>query len=463
MKKLYQIMAVLVILSMLIACTPAVSTPEPVKSTNVPADVPAATEKPAPTEPVSSEPAKVIELTLWHQESPPRRVEAFQKIIDRFNTENPTIKVIQAPQSWAEIYAKLYASIEAKNPPDILFSIPDMTMAMKLTGAVTPVEDIVNEIDAKYDMLDSQITPYQYDDHIWAVPMWGMTHLLCYNVKEFEEAGISHPLNNWDELLSAGEKLTKDGKFGIGFPASQLMMTDQNVYNYMVTNSCELFDKDGNVAVDSEQCVESFDYYAKLLKFAPPDVVSWNWGDSEMAFIAENIATIQLFPSLAEWMKAEKEGKGPFTCQRIPYPDGGKNGSSSYSNGATVFTTDPEKLEAIKLFLTYLQEPATNGEWLSSWDAGVYLPLTKAGMESETFWSNETVKYYEDIIKLQFAATEDGKLFGFEYAPQPIIGRIAGENLLGQMAGKLAVGEMNAQEVCTWAAEQIRSWQSELE
>jgi len=405
---------------------------------------------------------EIVKLVLWHQESPPRRVEAFQKIIDRFNAEHPEIEVKQAPQSWGEIYPKLYASIEAGNPPDILFSIPDLTMAMKLTGAVTPVEDIVSEIESKYDMVDSQIAPYEYDGHIWAVPMWGMTHLLCFNEGVFDEEGISYPFNSWNELLEAGKKLTKDGKFGIGFPASQLMMTDQNVYNYMVTNNCEIFDEDGNVTLDSQKCVESFDFYDQLLDYAPPDVVTWFWGDSEMLFLAENIYTIQLFPSLAEWMKAEKEGKGPFNCMEIPYPEGGRDGAASYSNGATVFTKDPARLEAIKTFLLYLHEPDVNGEWLSNWDAGVYLPITKASMESDTFWSNEVVKYYEDIIKLQFAATEDGKLFGFEYAPQPVIGKIAGENLLGQMAGRLAVDKMTAEEVVKWGADMIRTWQEEM-
>ncbi len=83
-------------------------------------------------------------------------------------------------------------------------------------------------------------------------------------------------------------------------------------------------------------------------------------------------------------------------------------------------------------------------------------------MESETFWANEVVKYYEDIVKLQFTATEDGKLFGFEYVPQPVIGKIAGENLLGQMAGRLAVDQMTAEEVVKWGADMIRAWQEEM-
>ena len=217
-----------------------------------------------------------------------------------------------------------------------------------------------------------------------------------------------------------------------------------------------------HLIVGTNYCVESFAFYDQLLDYAPPDVVTWFWGDSEMLFLAENIYTIQLFPSLAEWMKAEKEDKGPFNCMTIPYPEGGRDGAASYSNGATVFTKDPVRLEAIKTFLIYLHEPDVNGEWLSNWDAGVYLPITKASMESETFWSNEVVKYYEDIVKLQFAATEDGKLFGFEYAPQPVIGKIAGENLLGQMAGRLAVDQMTAEEVVKWGADMIRAWQEEM-
>jgi len=425
---------------------------------------PAATEAPKATEEAVEAPAsaEVIEITLWHQESPPQRVESFQKLIDKFNETHPNIKVVQAPQSWAEIYAKLYASIEADNPPDVAFSIPDMSMAMKLTGALQPVDDIVGEIDGNYDLLDSQMTPYHYDGHYWSVPMWGMTHLLCYNQGVFDEAGISYPFKSWDEELAAAQKLTKDGKFGAAFPASQLMMTDQNIYNYMVTNNCEVFDADGNVAIDSEQCIESFEYYGELLKNAPPDVVSWNWGDNEMSFLTETSYMIQLFPAFGQWMEAEKEGKGPFSCMRVPYPEGGKYGSASYSNGAMIFTKDPERYAAVKEFLMYLHEPEVNGAWLSDWEPGVYLPITADAAKSDSYWSHPAISYFKDEVELQLEATADGKLFGFEYEPVPVIGRVAGENVLGQIAGKLATGEMTPQEAASWAADMIREWQEEM-
>jgi len=406
---------------------------------------------------------EIVNLVVWHQESPPPRVEAFQKIIDRFNAEHPEIKVEQAPQSWAEIYPKLYASIEAGSPPDVLFSIPDLTMAMKLTGAVIPVEEIVNEINSKYDILDSQIAPYEYDGHIWAVPMFGMTHLLSFNKAMFDKEGIPYPLNSWDELLDAAKKLTKDGKFGIGFPASQLMMTDQYVYNFMITNNCEIFDKDGNVTLDSQKGVESFAFIDQLLDCSPPDAVTWDWGDRPMYYFSENVAMIMDFLILESVWEAEQDGAGPFGFMRVPFPEGGRPGSASYSNGATIFAKDPVRLEAIKTFLLYLHEPEINGEWLSSMHAGLYLPITKASMESESFWSNEIIKHYEDGTRLVFEATEDGDLFGFEHEPHPVIGRVAGENLLGQMAGQLAIGRMTSEEVVKWGAGMIRAWIEEME
>jgi multiple sugar transport system substrate-binding protein len=406
---------------------------------------------------------ETINLVVWHQESPPPRVQAFQRIIDRFNDEHPEIKVEQAPQAWTEIYPKLYASIEAGNPPDILFSIPDLTMAMKLTGAITPVEDIVSEVDSKYDLLDSQIAPYTYDGHIWAVPMWGMTHLLGFNKGIFDREGIEYPFNNWDELLDAAEKLTKDGKFGIGFPASQLMMTDQYVYNFMITNNCEMFDEEGNVALDCQKCVESFAFIDQLLDYSPPDAATWTWGDRPMYYQSEQVAMMMDFLALEESYEIEQNGVGPFSYMKVPYPEGGRPGSASYSNGATIFTRDPIRLEAIKTFLLYLHEPEINGEWLSNMYAGLYLPITKAAMESESFWSNEAIQYYEEETYLAFEASADGDLFGFEHEPQPVIGKVAGENLLGQMAGQLALDLMTPEEVVKWGADRIRSWIEEIE
>ncbi|CAN0594371.1 unnamed protein product, partial [Ectocarpus sp. 12 AP-2014] len=112
--------------------------------------------------------ADAVEITLWHMEQPPHRVERIQMLIDEFNAANPDIVVSQEPQNWGEIYAKAPAALAAGTGPDMLFAIPDFAPILKEMGALTSVEDFVAELDAEHDFVDSTVEAYSYDDGVWA-------------------------------------------------------------------------------------------------------------------------------------------------------------------------------------------------------------------------------------------------------------------------------------------------------
>src|SRR3712207_2551222 len=95
-----------------------------------------------------------VQLTLWHQEQPPNRVKQFQKVIDAFNNSQKDIQVRQQVQNWEDAYQKTTSAIQAGTPPDLQFTIPDFTVAIKQTGAVQPVEDIVEEINSSHTFLE---------------------------------------------------------------------------------------------------------------------------------------------------------------------------------------------------------------------------------------------------------------------------------------------------------------------
>lgn len=80
-----------------------------------------------------------VPLTLWHQEQPPNRVKQFQKVIDAFNSSQGKFQVKQQVQNYEDVYQKTTSAIQAGEPPDIHFSIPDLTVAIKQTGEVQPV------------------------------------------------------------------------------------------------------------------------------------------------------------------------------------------------------------------------------------------------------------------------------------------------------------------------------------
>src|SRR5690625_1854416 len=135
----------------------------------------------------------VTEITLWHMEEPPNRVLGFKEVIDRFNEQNPDIKVIPEVQSWDDAYTKIPASIQSGNGPELLFTLPDYTTLIKELGVVQPVDDIVQDLNEKYKFIDSTLEPYEYEDHIWAVPAFSMIQVLWYRRDLFKEANKKDP------------------------------------------------------------------------------------------------------------------------------------------------------------------------------------------------------------------------------------------------------------------------------
>src|SRR5690606_33130626 len=191
--------------------------------------------------------ADAVELTLWHMEQPPHRVQRIQELIDAFNETHPDITVKQEPQNWGEIYAKAPAAVAAGAGPDLLFAIPDFTPIMKGIGALESVEDSVNELDAKHDFIDSAVQSYSYDGGVWAVPLYNMAMSMWYRKSVFEEAGVKVP-ETWSEWKEAAEKLSSDNVYGVGLPANKQLYTDQTVYSFMVNGGAsEIFAEDGTL------------------------------------------------------------------------------------------------------------------------------------------------------------------------------------------------------------------------
>src|SRR3712207_4708716 len=211
-----------------------------------------------------------VQLTLWHQEQPPNRVQQFQKVIDAFNKSQTDIQVKQRVQNWEDAYQKTTSAIQAGTPPDLQFTIPDFTVAIKQTGAVQPVEDIVEEINSSHPFLENAVQPYEYEGHTWSVPLFGMIQMLWYRKDMYEAAGLdpNSPPKNWDELSQYSEQLTSGEKYGMGITSSKHLYTDQEFYTFMITNGGkELFAEDGSVAFDTPNNVETVAFYSDLSEF----------------------------------------------------------------------------------------------------------------------------------------------------------------------------------------------------
>jgi multiple sugar transport system substrate-binding protein len=397
-----------------------------------------------------------VEITFWHMEQPPHRVQRVQELIDEFNAANPNIVVSQEPQNWGEIYTKAPAAVAAGNAPELLFAIPDFTPIIRAVGVVQPVDDFVAEMDAEHGFIESALAPYSYDEHVWAVPLWNMVHSLWYRHSVFEPAGIEPP-TTWGEWLAAAEALTTENQYGIGLPANRQLYTDQTVYDFMVnTGAEEIYNEDGSLRFDNENTVAAFDFYRQLYQFSPPDSPNWTWGEAEACFNSRSCAMILQFTVITTYDTQAEGDPEDLGVVAIPHADDLEQSNTiAYANAVMLLTDDPAKQEAAYEFLRFILAPENYGRFLNM-EPGLYLPVTEDGSQADSYWGDERVVKYRNQIEVMLENSHNGMLFGFTGGHIfPSIAQISAQNLLAQTLQRVVLEGASATDGVAWGQEQM--------
>ncbi len=385
-------------------------------------------------------------LMLWHMEQPPHRVARVQELLDEFNKANPGIVVKQEPQSWGEIYAKAPAALSAGQGPDMLFAIPDFAPILKKINAVQNVDTFVKALDAKHDLLDSAVASYSYDNGIWAVPLYNMAMSVWYDKSAFAAKGVEPPAT-WSAWKAAAEKLTADGKYGIGIPANKGLYTDQVVYTFMANNNAsDIYNADGSLKFDNPQTVGAYEFAAQMQKFSPPDSAGWMWGDAEACFVAKNCASIIQFTTITTYNQA---GGDPANLGVIPIPRNDSetaNNTIAYANAVMLLSADADKRKAFETFISWLVQPENYGRFLNM-EPGLFLPVTADGAKADSFWKDPMAQKYKAQIETMIANSATGRLFGFTGGMTfPSIAPISGQNVIAQTFQSIVIDGKPAAE-----------------
>jgi ABC-type glycerol-3-phosphate transport system substrate-binding protein len=108
----------------------------------------------------------------------------------------------------------------------------------------------------------------------------------------------------------------------------------------------------------------------------------------------------------------------------------GTPGVEPLTQGSTlnimVTTDDPVEKDAIKQFILFMMKPENYGWWAANFEAGLFLPVTKAGMESESYAEHELISAYADTVDkiLEFTKYNYNPLWYAGEKPDPNIGTI---------------------------------------
>lgn len=404
-------------------------------------------------------------LTFWHHEGASYRMEAFQKVLDKFESDNPDVRVIQEAIPWGDTWPKTLSVIRTGTTPDFQFSLPDLTIFAYLAGGIIPVDEIVRKVDEKYDIIDAQLAMDRFEGHYWGVPIWTMPMLMMYRPSYLEEwMGTTEPPRYWDEWLTYAEKLMADkdgdGKidvYGMGICAAKNLCTQEQAWTVMTTTGTRLFDEEGNVVFDSPEAVKAVDMYKKLFKYVPEGAENWSWGEINMNFPAGRMAMAPYFAQQRFFYEANNLD---LAAVRVPIPrEGGKKNTLTYLNDIHIYKQAEAKghLPAIEKLILFMHEP-DNIATLCNMEQGYFIPVTKVGLKSEAFWNDPVIRALKHISEALVDEIPSGTLYGFTTgrASNLAIGAIAGANIIAEVIQRAIILGETPEAAVKWGAEVMR-------
>lgn len=241
------------------------------------------------------------------------------------------------------------------------------------------IGDFVESLDYRNDFREG-LDPafFEIDGTTVGVPTWIDCSVLHYNIEHFEEEGLDHPPETWDEFAHAAEVLSDDE-----FPAlGVIFTTGLNMFfltPFMWANGGGWFDEDGNVAFDSEANIETVEFFKDLQDQGyTTDLIGTDWEDFHNMFYNENLSMIFSTPLTEVEENNEDMFENRYGTAVFPRPEDGEHSSFLGGNTTSIFSdVDEETREASEEFLRWLN---TEEGMLTTQELG-FLPARSHGYE----------------------------------------------------------------------------------
>jgi multiple sugar transport system substrate-binding protein len=206
-------------------------------------------------------------ITVWIEEDLPDRVQATQDIVDAF-TKETGVKVKLVAVAEDQFNQLLTSSAAAGDLPDVMGGIPlgqIQTMGSNDLVDTDAVAEVLDDLDTS-TFSEKALDLVKDGDNALAVPSESWAQLLFYRKDLFDQAGLSTP-STYEDILNAAKTLDSGDMAGfVGATAPGDAFTEQTFEHVALGNGCQLVDADGNVTIDSPECVDAFTFYGDLVR-----------------------------------------------------------------------------------------------------------------------------------------------------------------------------------------------------
>ena len=322
------------------------------------------------------------ELTMYYPIAVGGKLtEVVDEIVSDFEAANPDIKVNAIYSgNYDDTRVRALSALASGDPAQlaVMFSIDaydlieqDLVMAFDDISGVDK-----NWLNSFYPAL---MANGNIEGKTWGIPFQRSTIVAYYNKDLFRAAGLDPeaPPTTWDEIISMGKTLTKDGTYGLMIPSTG--------YPYWmfqalaIQNGKEVMSNDGlTTYFDDQTVIDTLDFWKSLSTehgIMPEGTVEW--GTLRQAFLEGK--TAMMWHSTGNLTAVKNNASFDFGVAELPANV--RKGSPTGGGNFYVFkeTSAEERAAALKLI-----EFMTSPEQAAAWSIATgYMGVSPAAYETE--------------------------------------------------------------------------------
>ncbi|MFD8327907.1 ABC transporter substrate-binding protein [Streptomyces lydicus] len=267
-------------------------------------------------------------LTYWASNQGPD-VEADKKVLGpelkKFERQTG-IKVKLEVIPWPDLLNRILAATTSGQGPDVLNIGNTWSASLQATGALLPWDKgAFDKIGGRDRFVAPALgaTGAAGKDPA-AVPLYSLTYALYYNKQMFKDAGISRPPTTWDELVAAGKRVSKDGKWGLGAEGGQLANNIHQAFVLGKQHGADFFDAAGKPSFTSDGAVAAVKQYVDFMakdKIIAPGNAEYGQNQSLRDFATGRTAMV-LWQAAATTFAADGMKPADWGVVPVPVPSG---------------------------------------------------------------------------------------------------------------------------------------------
>ncbi|MCX7951285.1 MAG: extracellular solute-binding protein [Clostridiales bacterium] len=298
----------------------------------------------------------------------PEAKDTFEKIIQKFEAENPDIDVVQSNPP--EASTVLRTRMAKQDIPDIVSVGGDVTYAdLAKAGAF---EDLTNseELQKIYPQYVQMLKDISGLDKVYAIPYAVNANAVIYNKKLFNELGLTVP-KTWDEFIAVADKIKKSGKipFYFTFKDSWTTLPAFNVLAAATQGENFYSDIRAGKTTFTNSYREAAEKFLKLVEYGHKDNFGKGYVDGNIAFAkGESVMYLQGIWAIPEIKKANPD----IEIGVFPYPSTNEQSKNVVVSGVDLLlaiSKTSKNPEAVRKFVNFLLREDIVKDYLSEQNA----------------------------------------------------------------------------------------------